>query len=404
MNGRIPVEFSGQTVTESAPQTLGRKIAAAGIIAAGVLFVTVVYSVGLTAKNATKRDFIQYWAAGKLILQRADPYNLGEVLQIERAAGMEETDPKISVAPPIALELFVPLGFLGAKAGLIVWLLFLLGCLSVSVFLCRLLFGEPESRLHLLGYLFPPAITCVQAGQLGIFFLLGFVLFLYLHRSRPFLAGACLLPWALKPHLFLAFAVVLLLWAIQQRLLRVIAGFFCAFIASCALSVYLDRNAWSQYINLFQYSRLMEVHLPTLSANLRAFTFPNAVWIEYLPAALASVWAVWYFTTHRQVWQWTEHGMLLLLVSVMCTPYGWITDESVLLPAVLMGVYRATNSRRSLLPIAVIGGVALVETLANVSMVSWYYTWTTPAWLAWYLYATRNGKQPQSVETVPQTT
>ncbi|HLY41708.1 MAG TPA: glycosyltransferase 87 family protein [Terracidiphilus sp.] len=392
------------TATVSTRQGVGRKIAAAGIIAAGVLFVTIVYSVGLTAKNATKRDFIQYWAAGKLILQHADPYSLPEVFQIERAAGMEETEPKISVAPPIALELFAPLGFLGAKSGLIVWLLVLLGCLSVAVFLCSLIFGEPDSRLHLFGYLFAPAIACVQAGQLGIFFLLGFVLFLYLHRSRPFLAGACLLPWALKPHLFLAFAAVLLLWSIQHRGLRLITGFFSALAASCGLSVLLDRNAWSQYINLFQYSRLMDVHLPTLSASLRAFTFPNAVWIEYLPAAIATIWAIWYYVTHRQVWEWTEHGLLVLLVSVMCTPYGWVTDETVLLPAVLFGVYRATSSRRSLLPIAMIGGAALVETLANVSMISWYYTWTTPAWLGWYLYATRNSKQPASAETAIQTT
>ena len=61
-----------------------------------------------------------------------------------------------------------------------------------------------------------------------------------------------------------------------------------------------------------------------------------------------------------------------------------------LLPAVLAGIYCATDSRRSLLPLGLIAGVALAEVFAEVQITSRYYLWTTPAWLAWYLYATWN--------------
>jgi hypothetical protein len=74
----------------------------------------------------------------------------------------------------------------------------------------------------------------------------------------------------------------------------------------------------------------------------------------------------------------------------MCAPYAWLTDEVVLLPAVLVGVYRAIDTRRSMLPIAIFCAAALIELYADVRITSWYYTWTTPAWLAWYLYATRS--------------
>jgi hypothetical protein len=40
------------------------------------------------------------------------------------------------------------------------------------------------------------------------------------------------------------------------------------------------------------------------------------------------------------------------------------------------------------LPLALFGGAALFEVCALVKMTSWYYMWTVPAWLAWYLYAT----------------
>jgi hypothetical protein len=85
-----------------------------------------------------------------------------------------------------------------------------------------------------------------------------------------------------------------------------------------------------------------------------------------------------------------EQGLLVLLVSAVCAPYAFFYDESMLLPAVLAGIYCAADSRRSLLPLGLIAGVALVEVFANVQITSPYYLWTPLAWLAWYLYATWN--------------
>jgi hypothetical protein len=83
-----------------------------------------------------------------------------------------------------------------------------------------------------------------------------------------------------------------------------------------------------------------------------------------------------------------HQGLLLLLVSVMCSPYAWFTDEAMLLPAVLTGVYRAEASGRSLLPFGLFAGAAMMEVFAETSIASPYYVWTVPAWIVWYLYAT----------------
>ena len=82
---------------------------------------------------------------------------------------------------------------------------------------------------------------------------------------------------------------------------------------------------------------------------------------------------------------------------MLCAPYAWMTDEAVLLPAVLLGVYRAIETRRSLVPIAAFTAIALIELYANVRITAWYYIWTTPAWLAWHLYATRVPSNQQSI-------
>jgi hypothetical protein len=114
----------------------------------------------------------------------------------------------------------------------------------------------------------------------------------------------------------------------------------------------------------------------------------QAVWLQFLPDVAGCSWGIWYFWMQRDRWDWMNQGMLVLLVSALCSPYGFFNDEAILLPAVLVGVYRAVDARRSLWPIAIIAGAALIEVLDLVKLTSLYYLWTVPAWLGWYLYAT----------------
>jgi hypothetical protein len=375
-----------------------RVLAAGCIVAAGFCLVAGIYIVGLTDKNAAERDFIEYWAAGQQLVHGANPYDPAAILRLERSAGLVGNQPKVTFSPPVAFFLVLPLGLLGAKYGLIVWLLVLLACLSISIWILWILNGRPSSRLHLLGYLFAPTTACLMAGQLGIFLLLGLVLFLFLYRSRPFLAGAALLPCTLKPHLFLPFALALLLWVVSRKAWLILTGFSAALLASCALTLWFDPHVWSQYSQMMQLTGVLDAWVPTLSVTLRFLIARHADWLQLLPEAAACVWALWYFWTRRDRWNWMDHGLLLLLVSAISTPYAWFTDESILLPAVLAGLYRAADSRRSLLPLGLIAGVALIEVLRSVQLTSPYYLWTTPAWLAWYLYATaRIGPAPMRI-------
>jgi hypothetical protein len=366
-----------------------RAFAAASIIAAGLCFVVGIYVIGLSDKNAAERDFISYWAAGQQLAHGANPYDFGAVRSLELGAGREAGKPLLMMRnPPVALFLAYPLGLVSAKTGLILWLLTLLAGLSVSIWILWLLNGRPDSRFHLLGYIFAPALACLMAGQVGIFLLLGVALFLYLHQTRPLLAGAALALCALKPHLFLPFALVLLLWALRRRAYGILAGFSAALAASLALSFCLDVHAWQQYSQMMRAGGAVNEAVPVLSVIFRNLLDRHAVWLQFVPQACACAWALGYYWTRRDRWSWMDHGLLVLLVSAMCTPFGWFFDESMLLPAVLAGVYRAVETRRSLLPLGFIAGVALVEVLASVQVTSPSYLWTTPAWLLWYLWAT----------------
>jgi hypothetical protein len=347
-------------------------------------------------KDTTKRDYIEYWAAGQQLVHGANPYDVTAALQLERAVGLEGEHPRVTWSPPAAFVLLLPLGFVSAKTGSILWSLALLASLSISIWVIWILNGRPYNRFHLLGYMFGPVVVCLMAGQLGIFLLLALVLFLYFHRSQPFFAGAVLLPCAMKPHLFVPFAIVVLLWVVHRKAYRVLTGFFTTLLASCALVLCVSMHVFSQYFQMMHSEQAVHMYAPTLSSVLRYFIDRNAVWPQFLPEAIACVWAASFFWTRRSLWSWMDQGLLLLLVSAAVTPYGFLSDESMLLPAVLSGLYRARESGRSLLPLGLIAGAALIEVFP-AQLYSMLFLWTVPAWLAWYVYATRSNGEHKRV-------
>lgn len=380
-----------------------RVLAAAAIVLASVCLLVGMLIVGVSDKYAANRDFIEYWAAGHQLIHNANPYDATETFELQRAAGLEDSEPQVTFSPPVALCLLLPLGVVSAKTGLILWTLALIASLLGSIQMLWILNGRPESGYHFCGYLFAPAVACLMLGQIGIFLLLGITIFLTLYDHRPYLAGAALLPCVWKPHLFLPFFLVLFLWSVDRKQYRILAGFLAIAAGSCALTLYFDPRVWSQYSEMMRTTAVLHGYVPTLSVTLRFLIAPRAVWVQYIPEVAACGWALWYFWTRRRRWNWMDEGSWLLLVSAVCTPYAWFTDEAILLPAVLAGVYRAAVLRRSLVPIVLIAFVALIEVCAFGHIASTHYLWTVPAWLGWYTYATwRRSDQATPVEARAQ--
>ncbi len=339
--------------------------------------------------NAGQRDFITYWAAGQQLIHGKDPYDFAAVLPLERSAGFNRDQALVMRNPPTAFFMAFPLGFVGANTGLILWLVGLIAGLVASIRMIWAMNGRPNNRLHLIGYCFAPLMECLMTGQFGIFLLLGVVLFLYFHKTRPAIAGAALLLCAVKPHLFVPFGIVLVLWAIRTRAYRLLGAACIALASSCAFAFWVDPHAWSQYQQMMRTSGIMGEIVPTLSEMLRQVVHRDAVWLQFIPEFAGCCWALWYFHTRRARWDWMDQGLLLLLVSILCSPYSLFTDEALLLPAVLAGVYRAEITRRSLIPFGLILAAAIFEVFINVPITTVYYLWTIPAWLGWYLYATK---------------
>lgn len=370
---------------------------AAKIIAAICL---IAFTVGMLAvlvysMNVGQSDYIAFWAAGKQLVHHHSPYDATAILHMQQHEGLVGSWPNVSLDMPSAFFLVLPLGLFSAKTGAVLWFCAFIFALTLSVRLLYMVHGRPDNGLHLLCYLFTPWYVCLMAAQLGTFLLLGVVLFLYFYESRPFWAGFSLLLCAIKPHLFLPFAIVLLAWILYRRAFPVLAGFAAALGASCALSYVFDPHAWSEYSSLVrQNPEIVTDFIPTLSVLFRFAVDRNAVWLQYLPAAAACIWGLWYFWTRRAAWNWLYHGALLLLVSVLCAPHGWITDEVVVLPAILAGLYAAEDSRLLQIVLLLMSGIVVLEFVNGAKPVSPYFLWTVPAWFVWYLFATHHRPSP----------
>lgn len=362
-------------------------------IVAFVLTILGIFASVLGSDAAGRRDFGEYWASGYQLAHHANPYDPDAILRLERAVGYPSGIPALIMwNPPPALLLVLPLGFLGPTTADWLWVLLLLASLVASVRMVWSMHGRPKNLVHCLGYSFAPALVCLLAGQVSIFVLLGLVLFLRLHRSHPFLAGASLWLCLLKPHLFLPFGIVLLVWAIITRSYKLILGTAIALGVSSAIAVFLDPLVWVHYgqmMSAMSTARMQQELIPCVSIMFRSMISPKTMWLQYLPSVFGCIWALVYLRKHYRHWDWMEHGSLLMLVSVLLAPYTWLMDQAILIPALLHAAYR-TCSRSLVAVLALASAVIEIGALRGLAPThSAFYLWTAPAWLAWYLYAIR---------------
>jgi hypothetical protein len=362
------------------------------MVLAGVLLITLI-------GHPANRDYIEYWTAGKLLVHHSNPYSAAAILDLEKAHGFTGANPLIMLNPPWMLFLVAPLGLVTFRAGLFLWTLFAVGCLLASV---RILNVSANARGF--AYVFAPFVICLFSSQSSPFLLLGFALFLRFHANRPSLAGVSLLLMATKPHLFLIFWAVLLVDAIYRRRLRIFAGFMAALAAASAFPLFFDPRIWQQYFALaLGYKAVRQAFLPTVSMLFRVLIDVHAFWLLFVPSAFAIAWGVWYYARNRKSWQWASHGMLLMLVTVLASPYSYFSDEIVLLPAILFALALPQMRKYSAWFLLAINTIALYVVLAlHPGLSSLAYLWLSTAWLPWFLYATwrsRDAKRPLPAES-----
>ena len=379
---------------------LGVLSVAAPCVLAAILTILFLSMLPFNRDLVAKRDFITYWATGRQLAHHGNPYDAAAVSSIERDAGFHGGASYYMRNAPWALPLALPLGYVGAQAAALPWSLVMLGLLIASARMLWTAFGGTGTRLDWIGYCFPPALFCVMLGQTSIFLLLGLALFLRLHKTRPFAAGAALWFCTLKPHLFLPFVLVLLVWIAVSRSYRILLGSLAAFAAGLAVTACIDPAAWGQYAYYMRTSVVTREFTPCLGDVLRDSIHPSVEWLAFVPCIVACVWALAWFWPRRHAWDWLENGNLLMLVSLFVAPFGWIFDQTLAIPAILFTVSRKP-SRIWMVVLALIYLLIELQIGFHVELHSRAFLWISPAWIVWYLFARASVRKASASQPQP---
>ena len=139
-------------------------------------------------------DFIEYWAAAKLNLAGANPYDSEQMLTLQQANGWTLPDPRMMWNPPHLLALVAPFSFLGYDLALQLWrILIVIGVLVCAALLWQFYGGPTKSRWVgiFLTVVFLPMLVSVAYGQLGLLILVGLTGFLFFQsRETRFCGGS----------------------------------------------------------------------------------------------------------------------------------------------------------------------------------------------------------------------
>ncbi len=350
--------------------------------------------------SVADRDSIAYWAAARLLIEHQDPYSAASVLALQSAQGYQAEKPLVLRTPPWSLWMVLPLGWLNAYWAWALWLAVLLASLLVSMRLSWQMYGDggrPPTVFLLAGYLFAPVPACLVAGQLGLVLLLGIVLFFVFEERHPWLAGAVLLIPFAKPHLFTLLWPILAIWIASRKKWTMAAGFALAFSSSVAIAWAFDPAVFSHYRQMLRQASIQYEFIPAVSGVVRLIFFRRFFWAQFLPMVAAFGWSAWYYWKNRGIWTWKTHGPALLVASVLTTPYAWMTDETILLPAILQAVlwmYQARakltlSSQLVIFTFACLDLLLLLLLRAKIPFATGIYFWSSLVWVSWYWYAQR---------------
>lgn len=362
-----------------------RGLVVAAIAAVALSFVYV-------ASKPEGKDFIAYWSAGQQLVKHQNPYSRNEVFALEQSVGLHSPKPLVMRNPPWTLFLVYPFGYMSPRVGLIFWMLGTLG----TVTLCLRIFEVPASN-RLLGFCFAPSYASIAVGQSSPLLLLGFTLFVQLRRPRPMLAGAAILFMLAKPHILLVLLPVILLDCVYRRSYRILAGAGAAVALASSLASIFNISIWGYYLAMLRASRIEDDFIPTAIGALSVLTFPHHPMLQFIPSAIALPWAIWFYWKNREQWDWRTDSLPLLVVTVLVSPYAWMTDEIVLLPALLLAVSSPLRARYTFAIFMAVNTVVLAMLMQQVQLPSGAYAWTSIAWSAIFLY----GRSAGGVSSTP---
>ncbi len=371
------------------------------LLIAGILILLRLAPTLSKPKYLLSDDFVRYWASGKLNLQGINPYDpqIIRQLQLELGGAVVWSDTtSITLTPPWVMPLLMPMGLFSYPTSRLVWLLV---SVLILVFSSQLFWhtyaGNRKLRWLsiLVVFIFAPTISVLEKGQITNLVLLGLAGFLFYTsvKRNDWLAGLCLSLVSFKPQVILVFWLALIVWVIQQRRWLIVISTTMGVLSLTLISLAFNPHIIQQYLEMLQSYGISDWANPTFGAYLRFFWFgTNQFWLQFLPAVFGAVWFLYYWHGHHHSWDWLSELPIILLVSLITSPYAWTYDQVILIPPTIQAAVLLAEDwkhRRVIIFGILFLALNLLNLLLHMRLDDFWFIWFSPALSIWYLLLCR---------------
>jgi len=356
------------------------------------------------------RDFMEYWAAGRLFVSGGNPYSPQDLFELQKGAGWTDSVPVIMWNPPWTLLLAAPFGPLSYTTGQFLWLLLHVSFIVVSVQQLWCIYGgasAPSRRSWVLAITYVPTVFVLIIGQISPVVLAGLTGFLYFQRRQNFFAaGVSTAILSVKPHLLYLFWIVFALWVWRERQWRIVSGALAAGFTIAVVPLLVDSQVYSQYLALYKISdipRPLDWLTPTLRTAMRIFIGPGHTWLQFAPSLAGTLWLLVHWYRNKDRWDWLEQLPCIVLVSVVTSFFAWTYDQVVFFPAIVeaaIWIKRQAAPWYSFWAARIYIVINICHALFRISVADerWYF-WLAPACLLNYVIFLREKNRNRVAET-----
>ncbi len=326
-----------------------QKISEGRIILWGMAAILLYWNAGQLSKldrpiRHAGSDFLGYWASAQLFFHNGNPYDATALYTIEKSHRLEDTKPIISWIPPWAHVLLCPFELLPFKAARIAWFVFSLTVLLLTAAMLWKWQGTKDALWipWLAALLFVPGAMSLNMGSAAPLVLAGLMAFIWaIGRKYDALAGFACVLISIKPHVVYLFWLFLIVWIIRTHRWKVLFGLSGGLLSLLILSWFINPGVYSNYLaSIFSDNGQGIWGTPTLSTLLRKQLPQYKTWLQFFPTAVAILFFPWMWRRWWNGWNWFSRMVPIVLVSMVTAPYLWPGDFVVLLPLVLLILYR----------------------------------------------------------------
>jgi hypothetical protein len=341
-------------------------------------------------------DFIEYWSSSRLITHGQNPYDPASLLQVQRMAGLQASQPIMYYLPPWAFTFIIPFSMLSFFSAQVLWLLFNICLLLVCINISWKIYGGENKYIWmawLIAITFAPTyIALGLTGQISFLMLAGITGFInFIHKPKmAWLAGVFVTLISIKPQVTYLFLLAIFIWGVSQKKWGFLSSFIITLAIESGLAIVLNHAIFAQYVHLMLTGAPAEWASPTLGSVIRLiFGYPHT-WLQYIPLVPGIIWLAVFMVKNKE-FNWVLYSPIILFMSIITTAYAWTYDQVILIGSILYAIILLKNTGMKLIKWYIITYILIniVAWILRAFLYDFWFFWLAPSLFLWYLGSQR---------------